>query len=205
MTKTAHLTLYDGAAEMEVGHLLAELHTGRFTGTSLDLVTVAQSGEPITSMGGLRIAPDMLLADLDPAGSDLLIMPGAEMWDAGGGEPFAAAAQRFLTAGVPVGAICGATAGLARAGLLDDRNHTSASAEYIAMTGYAGGGHYIDQRAVVDGDLITAGPQSPVQFARATLERLGLADGATLDAYEALFDRGDLAAFPVLMKAQDAA
>jgi hypothetical protein len=31
-------------------------------------------------------------------------------------------------------------------------------------TGYAGGDHYVNQRAVVDGDLITAGPQSPVQF-----------------------------------------
>ena len=70
------------------------------------------------------------------------------------------------------------------------------------MTGYAGGDHYVDERAVVHGDLITAGPQSPVQFARATLERLGLAPRGTLDAYEALFDRGDLAAFPILMEGQ---
>jgi putative intracellular protease/amidase len=198
----AHLTLYDGAAEMEVGHLLAELHTGRFTGTRFDVVTVAESSEPITSMGGVRLVPDALLADLDPANSDLLVMPGAKMWDAGGGESFTAVAERFLDAGVPVAAICGATAGLARAGLLDTRGHTSASAEYLAMTGYAGGERYMGERAVVDGDLITAGPQSPVQFARATLHRLGLADERTLEAYEALFDRGDAAAFPVLMQSQ---
>jgi putative intracellular protease/amidase len=205
MTKKAHLTVYDGAAEMEVGHLLAELNTGRFTGTSFDLVTVAESREPITSMGGMRIEPDAILADLDPAESDLLVMPGSEMWDAGGGESFAAAARRFLDAGVPVAAICGATAGLARAGLLDERDHTSASAEYLAMTGYAGGDRYVDERAVVAGDLITAGPQSPVQFARATLGRLGLADERTLEAYEALFDRGEEEAFAVLMEAQGAA
>jgi putative intracellular protease/amidase len=190
---------------MEVGHLLAELHTGRFTGTSFDLVTVAESRDPVASMGGIRMVPDALLDELDPAESDLLVMSGAEMWDAGGGGPFAAAAERFLEAGVPVAAICGATAGLARAGLLDTRDHTSASAEYLAMTGYAGGERYRDERAVVDGDLITAGPQSPVQFARAALERLGLADERTLEAYEALFDRGDLAAFQVLMDAQAAA
>jgi putative intracellular protease/amidase len=203
--RTAHLGLYQGFAEMEVGHLLAELHTGRFTGTGFGLVTVAESLEPVTSMGGVRTAPDKLLAELEPAGSDLLILPGAEMWDAGGGEPFAAAAERFLDAGVPVAAICGATAGLARAGLLDTRKHTSNSAEYLAMTGYAGGDRYIDERVVVDGDLITAGPQSPVQFARATLERLGLAPRRTLEAYEALFDRGDLAAFPVLLQSQEPA
>jgi putative intracellular protease/amidase len=200
--RTAHLGVYDGFAEMEVGHLLAELHTGRFTGTGFDIVTVAESHQPITTMGGVRTMPDALLSELEPAGSDLLILPGAEMWDAGGGEAFAAAAARFLDAGVPVAAICGATAGLARAGLLDERNHTSASAEYLAMTGYAGGERYRDERAVIDGDLITAGPQSPVQLARATLERLGLADERTLEAYEDLFDRGDLAAFPVLMEAQ---
>jgi putative intracellular protease/amidase len=127
------------------------------------------------------------------------------MWDAEGGEPFAAAAGRFLAAGVTVAAICGATAGLARAGLLDSRKHTSAAAEYVAATGYAGGDRYVDDRAVVDGDLVTAGPQSPVQFARATLGRLGLASPETLDAYEGVFHRADPAAFPALMQAQAAA
>lgn len=203
--RTAHLALYDGAAEMEVAHLLAELHTGRFTGSAFELVTVAESRDPVVSMGGITMVPDTVLAELDPTASDVLVMPGAEMWDAGGGQAFAAAAGRFLEAGVPVAAMCGATAGLARAGLLDSRDHTSASANYLAMTGYAGGERYRDERAVIDGDLVTAGPQSPVQFARATMERLGLAHESTLEAYEALFYRGDLAAFPVLMQAQAAA
>jgi putative intracellular protease/amidase len=200
-TRTAHLALYDTLADWEAGHLLAELRTGRFTGTSFDVVTVAESGEPITTMGGIRMVPDMLLADLEPAGSDLLILPGGEIWDGGGGEAFADAAMRFLDAGVPVAAICGATAGLARAGLLDERDHTSAAAEYLAATGYAGGHRYVDERAVVDGDLVTAGPQSPVQFARATLARLGLASERTLKAYEDVFHKGDPAAYPVLMQA----
>jgi putative intracellular protease/amidase len=105
------------------------------------------------------IAPDALLSDIDPAASEILILPGADMWDAGGGEAFAATAGRFLEAGVPVAAICGATLGLARAGVLDDRDHTSTAAEHLAATGYAGGDRYRDERAVVDGDLITAGPQ----------------------------------------------
>jgi putative intracellular protease/amidase len=199
-TRTAHLAVYDGLADPEVGHLLAELHTGRFTSTPFDVVTVGEDREPITTMGGLRLAPDILLAHLDPADSDVLVLPGSEMWDAGGGGAFAAAAGRFLDAGVPVAAICGATAGLARAGLLDDRKHTSAAAEYLAATGYAGGDRYVDERAVVDGDLVTAGPQSPVQFARATLGRLGLASTETLEAYEGVFHRAEPAAYPALMQ-----
>jgi putative intracellular protease/amidase len=203
--RTAHVGLYDTFADWEIGHLLVELHTGRFTGTNFEVVTVAESLEPITTMGGVRMLPDSLLADLDPADSDLLVLAGADMWDAGGGAPFAEAARRFLDAGVPVAAICGATAGLARAGLLDQRRHTSAAPEYLAMTGYAGGDHYVDARAVIAGDLITAGPQSPVQFARATLARLGLAPESTLDAYERVLYGADASAFPVLMQAQAAA
>jgi putative intracellular protease/amidase len=200
--RTAHVALFDDLNDSEVGHLLVELRTGRFTEERFDVVTVAEGLEPITTMGGVRMVPDALLADLDPGDSDLLVLPGGDMWDAGGGEAFAAVAGRFLDAGVAVAAICGATAGLARAGLLDERDHTSAAAGYLAATRYAGGDRYIDQRAVVDGELITAGPQSPVQFARATLGRLGLADADTLEAYERLFDRGDASAFPVLMQGQ---
>ena len=202
---TAHLAIYDTLADWEVGYLLVELRTGRFTGTPWNIVTVAESRKAITTMGGVRILPDMELNDLQPASSNLLILPGADVWDGGGGQPFAKIAARFLDAGVPVAAICGATAGLAGAGLLDNRHHTSGAAEYLKATGYAGGDYYVDERAVVDGDLITAGPQSPVQFARATLGRLGLASKQTLEAYEALFHRGDPTAFPILMQAQHAA
>ena len=202
---TAHLVIYNTLADWEVGHLLAELRTGRFTGTPWNVVPVAGSREPITTMGGIRILPDLVLDDLDPASSSLLILPGGDMWDAGGGGAFAAAATQFLDAGVPVAAICGATAGLARAGLLDKRYHTSAAVEYLMATGYAGGDRYVNERAVVDGDLITAGPQSPVQFACATLRRLGLMSEPTLQAYEGLFHRGDATVFPVLMQAQHAA
>jgi len=204
MTHTAHVAVYDTLADWEVGHLLVELRTGRFTGEPWQIVTVAAAAEPVTTMGGLRVVPDQTLVDLDPATSDLLILPGADLWDDGRGDEFAVAAARFLDAGVPVAAICGATAGLARVGLLDERRHTSAAPEYLAETGYPGGDHYVDERAVVDGDLITAGPQSPVQFARATLTRLGLASDETLEAYETVFHRGDPSGYPVLMQAGQA-
>ena len=89
-------------------------------------------------MGGLRISPDLALDELRPADSAMLILPGADTWLTGGNRPFAAKARDFLDAGVPVAAICGATAGLAAEGLLDDRRHTSNAAEFLAGTGYGG-------------------------------------------------------------------
>src|SRR5262249_56680848 len=84
------------------------------------------------------------------------------------------AARRFLTAGVPVAAICGATYGLATEGLLDNRAHTSNAAEYLASSGYAGGDRYVPEPAVTDGDLITASATAPAPFASATFARLSL-------------------------------
>lgn len=204
MSSTVHLAVYDDLADWEVGHLLAELRTGRFTGRPFEIRTVAATREPITTMGGLRIEPDLVLTDLQPSASALLILPGSTLYDAGGGQEFIDAAARFLDAGVPVAAICGATFGLARAGLLDDREHTSAAAEYLQSSGYAGAELYRDDRAVIAGDLVTAGPQSPVQFARATLRRLDLAPHEVLEAYETVFHRGDPAGYPVLMQASAA-
>lgn len=201
MTRTAHLALFDTFADWEVGHLLAELHSGRFTGERFEVVTVAESLDPITTMGGIRMLPDALVAELDPADSDLLILPGGEIWEGDSATPFTDAAKRFVAAGVPVAAICGGVFGLARAGLLDERDHTGADPGYLAASEYRGGDRYVDERAVVGGDVITAGPSSPVQFARATLERLGLMTGDVGDAYERVFDREDVSAYPTLIAA----
>jgi putative intracellular protease/amidase len=198
MTRTAHLALFDTYPDWEVGHLLAELHTGRFTGEPFEVVSVAETLDPITSMGGVRMLPDMVISKLDPADSDLLILPGGENWDSDGAAVFTDAARRFLDAGVPVAAICGAVFGLARAGLLDERDHTGADPGYLAASGYAGGEHYVDARVAVGGDVITAGPTSPVQFARATLEHLGLISGDVAEAYEGVFHREDVSGYPTL-------
>ena len=76
-------------------------------------------------MGGLRVVPDLTVDRLPPASSAMLVLPGGTMWEAGGGRAFVDTARRFLAADVPVAAICGATFGLAAAGLLDQRPHTS--------------------------------------------------------------------------------
>lgn len=206
MTPIAHVALYDTLADWEIGHLLVELRTGRFTGAPWTVITVAESAEPITTMGELRIVPDITLAGLDPAASDLLVLAGAERWDTGGNQAWAETARRFIEAGTPVAAICGATAGLAQAGLLDGRDHTSAALEYLqAFDGYGGSARYVDARAVIGDGVVTAGPDSPVQFARATLRLLGLADEPTLQAYEDVFHRADAGAYPALMQAAAAA
>jgi putative intracellular protease/amidase len=160
----------------------------------------------VTTIGGLRIQPDLALDELRPEDSSLLILTGADLWDTSDDlAPFARKARAFLDAGVPVAAICGATAGLAREGLLDDRDHTSAVSFYLAATGYRGGGRYVDTDAVTDGNLVTAGPTEPVAFAREVLRLLGVYEGEALDAWYRLFHDSDASAYAVLEKASGAA
>ncbi|WP_017240172.1 DJ-1/PfpI family protein [Streptomyces sp. SS] len=193
-TKTVHLAVYDTLADWETGHATAWLARAGFTVRTVGPV----AGQPVTTIAGIRIVPDLALDDLSPEDSALLILPGAEKYDEGDElAPFTAKARTFLDAGVPVAAICGATAGLAKEGLLDDRPHTSAVSFYLAATGYKGGEHYVDTDALTSGNLITAGPTEPVAFAREIFALLGAYEGKR-DAWYRLFQHSDPAAFAEL-------
>ncbi|KUL22088.1 type 1 glutamine amidotransferase family protein [Streptomyces regalis] len=197
MSKPVYLAVYDSLADWEPGHATAQLARAGY-----EIRTVGPTREPVTTVGGLRIQPDLALDDVRPSDASLLILPGADLWDAGDDlAPFARKAREFLDAGVPVAAICGATAGLAREGLLDDRDHTSAVSFYLAATGYGGGERYVEADAVTDGGLVTAGPTEPVAFAREVLRLLHVYDDEAVDAWYRLFHDSDATAYAVLEKA----
>ncbi len=194
---TVHVAIYEGLADWEVGHTIAHLRSGewRTDGQSYEVVTVGATTEPVTSMGGMRIVPDVSIGNTDAAHSAMLILPGADTWMTGDNSAFITLAQLWLTASVPVAAICGATIGLAAAGMLDSRPHTSDAKEVLAQVGYGGAEHYVDQLAVTDGDLITAAGVAPVAFARAVFERLDYYPAQVLEAWVSLYGTQDPAAF----------
>jgi len=197
--RPVHHAVYDTLADWETGHTTAWLARA---GYEIRTVGPSPAKDPVISTGGLRIQPDDALADVRPEDSSLLILPGADLWDTGDDlAPYARKAREFLDAGVPVAAICGATAGLAREGLLDGRRHTGAAPFYLAATGYAGGEGYLDTDAVTDGGLITAGPTEPVALAREVFGLLGVYEGEVLDAWYRLFHDSDAEAYAVLEKA----
>ena len=204
--QTVHLFVLDTMADWETGYAVSginqpeyQVNPGRYA-----VKTVAVSREPVRTMGGMTILPDLALDEVAPAESAMLIVCGGAAWDAGKLDGVAEKAREFLAAGVPVAAICGATAGLARCGLLDGRPHTSNAREYLAASaGYAGHDHYSDDPAVRDGDLITASGIAPIEFARLIFERLEVYAPPVLDAWYTVNKTGDPSAFYALE--QDAA
>ena len=109
--QVAHLFVFNTLADWETGFAVAGInnpdlqkHPGRY-----QIQTVGLNAEPITTIGGVTILPDITLAELEPSA---MLMPGGEAWDVGNSE-ILEAAKACLQAGIPVAAICGATAGLA--------------------------------------------------------------------------------------------
>jgi putative intracellular protease/amidase len=155
-------------------------------------------------MGGIRIEPDLTLDGISPEDSAMLILPGGTAWDAGKNMEAVELARAFLKSGTPVAAICGATAGLARGGLLDRCRHTSNSREYLTATQYRGAHFYEDVPALTDDNLITASGIAPIEFARHIFGRLGLYSPRVLDAWYLLFKTGLPEHFTDLMQAAGA-
>lgn len=202
MTETVYVALYDTFVDWEIGLAIDHINKpmwhknpGRY-----GVATVGATADPIVTMGGLRIVPDTTLDQIRPDESAMLILSGNDIWNTDQFAPFAAKAREFLDADVPVAAICGSTGGLALAGLLDDRAHTSNAAEFLTAVGYAGGHLYRDEPAVTDGALVTASGTAPAHFAREVLELLDVYEPHVLDAWFTLFGHRDPAGFYELME-----
>lgn len=190
--RTVHLYVFDEFADWEAAHAVAGIHQPQFQREPgrFQVKTVAAAPAPLRSMGGVAVLPDLTLDQLVPEDSAMLILPGGAGWEQG--EHLAAAhkAREFLEAGVPVAAICGATAGLARVGVLDERRHTSNAIAYLKGTGYGGTDRYEDVPAFSDGLLITAGGMAPLEFAREIFRTLEVYEDEALDAWYDLYKTG---------------
>src|SRR5260370_8210627 len=74
--RTAYVFIFDGFADWEPASALAELRrTFGFATKAIGL-----SREPVVSMGGLRVVPDLALLEFEPDTAAILILPGAEFW-----------------------------------------------------------------------------------------------------------------------------
>ena len=189
MTRAVHVLVFDGLADWEPAFALAELRRNG----GYEVVTVGFTGAPVRSMGGLRMVPDRALAGLDRGAIGLLLLPGGDLWE--GAYPRAeldALLAGLCAAGVPIAAICGATLAVARAGLLDDRAHTSNEPAYLRRLApeYAGAGHYVDALAVRDRGVITASGLGAAEFAREIFEDLHVFSAEDRALWYHLFKHG---------------
>ncbi|MGQ8871504.1 type 1 glutamine amidotransferase family protein [Paenibacillus sp. TSA_86.1] len=188
MKNTVYLYVFDSMSDWEIGHLTAELNSGRYFRKGLasaQIVTVGIEKTPVTTMGGLKIIPDIKVDECRISSIDALILPGGNTWTEDIHRPILKIAEMCLQEGIVVGAICGASIGLAQAGLLDSRFHTSNDLAYLKMIcpSYTGEEYYKLESAVTDGKLITASGVAPLEFSVHVLRALDVFSPETLEAW----------------------
>jgi putative intracellular protease/amidase len=171
--KAVYLLVFDGYADWEPAHAVAELRRhGQYR-----VETVAVTRDPVTSMGGITVVPSRTVAEVDPDDVAVFIVPGGDRWETAPMEsPIAALLNRLDAQQVPIAAICGATVGVSKIGLVRGRRHTSNGLRYLQtqVADYADAANYVDAPAVRDRGLITASGLADVEFAREIFEELGV-------------------------------
>lgn len=154
----------------------------------IEIVTATPDGAPVTSMGGLRVTPDMAVGDIDPTRADALVVIGGAIWDSAKAPDLGDLLGIAHRNGKLIGAICGGTKALAGAGLLDAIPHTSNDSHYLAgVAGYAGHAYFVASAAALKcGRIVTAPGLAPISFMRIIITALGHG-GAELDHYAGMF------------------
>lgn len=202
---TIYVYVLDTLADWELGHVISELNSGRFfkkDAQCVSLKTVSFTKEPIHTMGGLTIIPDCLIEDIIVNETSVLLLPGADTWNDPKHGAIIEKAGEFLALGATVCAICGATAALAGLGLLDNRPHTSNGPGFLEMVSpcYKGQSFYVDKPSVTDNNLITASSTGALLWAKQIIERLGVFETKTLEAWYDYFNTGKPEHFFALMQ-----
>jgi putative intracellular protease/amidase len=190
--RSTYVLVFEGMADWEPAHALAEL---RRSGKR-QIVTVGFERDPIRTMGGLTVVPDVGLGTVDTREVELLILPGGDVWQS---HDYPRAdldrvLERLVAEGTPIAAICGGTLALARAGILDDRRHTSTLRLDLERHApeYRGHEHYVDAPVVCDRGLITASGLAPVDFARAIFAELSVFTPADEQLWFEMYKHGRL-------------
>ncbi|MBG9489118.1 glutamine amidotransferase [Bacillus subtilis] len=187
-TRKVYLYVFHTMSDWEYGYLIAELNSGRYfrqDAASLKVVTVGANKEMITTLGGLRIKPDISLDECILGSQDLIILPGGNTWGEDIHQPILKKVGDALKLGTTIAAICGATLGLANEGYLNSRKHTSNDLEYMKMVcpNYKGETLYEKELAVSDKNLVTASGIAPLEFAVEVLKKLDVFTPDTLRSW----------------------
>lgn len=163
MRLKACLLIFDGLADWEPALALCEINkSGKF-----DIVTAGFSDKMVTTMGGLKVSPDVTLKTINLEETAIFIIPGGDMWEQGPHEDLTRLLHRFHAKGILIAAICGATLAVARAGLMHGLRHTSNSKGYLQamVPDYRDEDFYVDKLAIADQNVIMASGLGSVEFA----------------------------------------
>jgi len=105
MNRTVYLYVFDTMSDWEIGYVAAELNSGRYFRKGLasaKIVTVGIEKTPVTTMGGLKLMPDLTVEECSIQSGDALILPGGNTWTEAIHMPILNMAERCVQEGIVV-------------------------------------------------------------------------------------------------------
>ncbi|WP_295937517.1 type 1 glutamine amidotransferase family protein [uncultured Alistipes sp.] len=173
MKKEVIFVLLDDFADWEGAFLAPALRAGVMPGRPAfcDIKYMSPDGQPVRSIGGMRVAPDYDASAL-PENCAGLILVGGVQWQSPAAQRIAPLVREAVSRNILLGAICNATAFLAALGVLNDVKHTGNTVEMLKAwggTAYTGEELYQERQAVADRNIVTANGTGQLEFSRECL------------------------------------
>ena len=180
--------LFNGFSDWEIAYLSPEIRKSE----EFDLIYFSIDGSPVTSMGGLRVLPEVSLSGIDANDVYMMILPGGTAWEKGENTEIVPLTKTLFGERKTIAAICAATTFLAEQGFLNELKHTSNDLDYLKMVAphYTGEKKYINSLAVTNGHVITAKGIAPIEFAREIFEKIKLHSTQDIEKWYQLFKNG---------------
>ncbi len=132
---------------------------------------VAQTMEPVKSIGGFRTLPDYSFETM-PEDYAALVLIGGFGWATPVADRVVPIVAKAIADGKVVGAICNAASFMAKHGFLNDLKHTGNGLEQLKLWGgenYTNAAGYVNVQAVSDKNIVTANGSATLEFAKELL------------------------------------
>ena len=78
--RTCYLFVFNGYSDWEPALAI----TGLNNYSDVAIKTFSLDGKSIESMGDIKVQPDLKMSDVHLTATDLLLLPGGELWEQGG-------------------------------------------------------------------------------------------------------------------------
>lgn len=187
-TENVYVFLFNGFSDWEIAYLTPELKKSKKT----DLKYFTIDGSEITSVGGLKITPDLSIEQLNLDNISVLVLPGGNAWEEKPIKGIDKLVETLHSKNKTIAAICAATTFLGQKGYLDNVKHTSNALDYLKHMApeYKGEKKYQSYFSVTDKNIITANGISPIEFAREIFKKTKLHNQKDIEKWFQLFKNG---------------
>lgn len=195
MKKEVYIHVCNGIADWEMAlasAMISKAGSDFPKNKTYNVVSFSLDKQPIKTMGGINIHPDICINDIDILKVAMIILPGARIYLDSDVPELVSLINDCEKNKIPIATICNSTVLLARNGFLDTVQHTSNGPRWLKKMApsYRGENNYVHKPSVSDGGFITASLFGQVEFTYNILKTLEVFTPEFLELWLKAFKNG---------------